>query len=215
MRRKITKDQLTTYIKRLDTRCRKFDSDKIDEIINDAFSELNTIDSFFYDEDVLEITPYLEDGVTKLSYDVEKDVTFIYDAFLSADTKNPHSNSDLYVEVDPRVMGRVNIDFTSTENMYKAFTYHPQTSYSSETPTTLIVRFGYVPTSEFDEIFMNRDIYKALRHSLAAATYIDLHDEKKASIHSRKATSDAKAVVMTKPYDFKDEIFLKGFINGC
>ena len=50
MRRKITKESLIKYITRLDTRCKKFDKDKFDEIIDDAFSELNTFSGFFHDD---------------------------------------------------------------------------------------------------------------------------------------------------------------------
>ena len=216
MRRKITKQQLIDYIKRLDTRCKKFDAVKFDEIIDDSFSELNSFGGFFFDEDSLQITQYLEDGVKKLSYDIERDVTYIYDAFLSIDSKTPHLESDLHVQVDPRVLGRINIDFTSDEDMYDEYSYHEQMDATeSEPPRVLIVKYYYVPTSDFDEIYMNRDVYKALRQAIASSTYLDLHDEQKSAIHYQRMEKYAKAIVLERPHDFDDDIHLKGFIYGC
>lgn len=216
MKRKVTKTQLIAYIKRLDTRCRKFDSDKFDEIIDDAFSELNTVANFFFDEDSLEISQYISDGIIKMSYDIERDVIYIYDAFLSIDSKTPHLQSDKHVEVDPRVSGRVNIDFSSTTDMYSKYTIHEQEeSVQEESPKTLITRYYYIPTSEFDEIYMNRDIYKALRQALSASTYLDLHEDEKFSLHYRKMRTNASAIINIRPHDFDDERGLRGFIDGC
>ena len=216
MRRKITKESLIKYITRLDTRCKKFDKDKFDEIIDDAFSELNTFSGFFHDEDTLQIEQYLADGVKKLSYDVERDVTYIYDAFLTVDSKTPHLESDKHVEVDPRILGRINIDFTSTENMYKDYSYHEQIDATDPSaPKALIVKYYYVPTSEFDEIYMNRDVYKALRQAISSSTYLDLHDEKKSAMHYSRMEKYAKAIILDRPHDFDDQAHLKGFIYGC
>ncbi len=216
MRRKITKEDLIKYITRLDTRCKKFDDDKFDEIIDDSFSELNTFAGFFFDEDSLEVSNYLEDGVKKLSYDIERDVTYIYDAFLSSDSKTPHFESDKHVEVDPRVLGRINIDFTSEENMYKDYSYHEQIDATQpDVPKVLIVKYYYVPTSEFDEIYMNRDVYKALRQAISSSTYLDLHDEKKSQMHYSRMEKYASAIILDRPHDFDDQAHLKGFINGC
>ena len=216
MERKITKTQLITYIKRLDTRCKKFDDEKFDEIIDDAFSEFNTTGAFFFNEDALEVTDYITDGVIKLSYDIEKDVTYVYDAFLSTDSKTPMNTSDRMVEVDPRVTGRINLDFSSTEDMYNAYTYHYQEDFNDgSVPEVLVVRYNYVPTSDFDEIYMNRDVYKAFRQAISTSAYMDLHDEKKAAMHHGKMIRDAKAITIVRPHDFDDEPLLRKFPNGC
>jgi len=216
MRRKITKEDLIKYITRLDTRCKKFDDDKFDEIIDDSFSELNTFAGFFFDEDALEITQYLEDGVKKLSYDIERDVTYIYDAFLSIDSKTPHLESDKHVEVDPRILGRINIDFTSKEDMYNNYTYHEQIDETEVgVPKVLIVRYYYVPTSDFETIYMNRDVYKALRQALSSSTYLDIHDEKKSQMNYSRMEKYASAIILDRPHDFDDQAHLKGFVYGC
>lgn len=216
MKRKVTKATLISYIKRLDTRCRKFEDDKFDDIIDDAFSEINTFQNFFYDEDALQITPYIDDGVKKLSYDVERDVTFVYDSFLSYDSKTPHPESDLHVEVDPRVLGRINIDFTSTVDMYKEYTYHEQSMGTNPSePTTLITRYYYIPTSNFDEIYMNRDVYKAFRQAISSSAYLDLHDDEKSTLHYNRMKAYIKTIPIHRPLDFDDEKFFKGFIHGC
>ncbi len=216
MKKKVSKDSIKEYIKRLDVRCRKFDDEKIDQIIDDSFSELNTVGSFFEDKDTLDMRPYLENGVKKLSYDIEQDVTYIYDAFLSEDGRKPHQNSDNMVEVDPRVKGRVNIDFTSEEDMYKDYSYHPQDDLRIvETINYLIVKYMYIPTSEFTEIFMDRDVHKAFRQALAASVYLDLHDEQKSNMHYQRMVLMARKVIVQRPFDFDEQTRLKGFINGC
>ena len=216
MRRKVTKDSLIEYIKRLDVRCKKFDVQKFDSIIDDSFSELNALGNYFFDEDTIDVTGYLSDGVSKLSYDIEKDVVYIYDAFVSLDDATAHLQSDWMVQVDPRVIGRVNIDFLSQVDTYKNYTYHVQSfAEIALPPTSLIVKYYYVPTSEFEEVYMNRDVQKALRQAIYASAYLDLHEEKKHFLHSKKMEQYAKGIITQRPFDFDDDAHLKGFVDGC
>ena len=216
MRRKVTKAELVSYITRLDVRCKKFDEEKFDSIIDDSFSELNAHGNYFFDEDTIDVTAYLADGVSKLSYDIEKDVVYIYDAFVSLDDTTAHLQSDWMVQVDPRTIGRVNLDFTSQTDIYKSYTYHLQNfAEIAPTPTKFIVKYYYVPTSEFTEMYMNRDVHKALRQAISASTYLDLHEEKKHSLHSKKMMQYAEGIITQRPFDFDDEEHLKGFISGC
>ncbi len=173
MRRKVLKTDLVTFIKRLDTRCKKYEDEKFDEIIDKAFAQMEYA---FTDEDSLQVTEYVADGVTKMSYDIERDVSYIYDAFLSEDSRNAISNTDLMVEVDPRIQGRVNIDFSSQVDMYGRYSNHP--GYNGTTPEFLVTKYYYVPTSEFTEIYMDRDVQVVLNDALRYATYLDLHDKK-------------------------------------
>lgn len=147
MRRKVLKTELVSFIKRLDVRCKKYDDDKFDDIIDDAFANMEYA---FADEDALQVEQYLDDGVTKLSYDIERDVSYIYDAFLSEDSRGCINGTDLMVEVDPRITGRINLDFTSQVDMYGKYSNHP--TVTGTTPKVLIVKYYYVPTSEFTEI---------------------------------------------------------------
>ena len=215
MKREITKSSLIDYIKRLDVRCKKFEDEDFDNIIDDSFSELNVFGSYFYDEDVLLVEDYITEGTTKMSYDVERDVSYIYDAFLSNDSKNPHPESDLHVEVDPRIQGRINLDFNSDSDMYNAYTHHRLDSDYDGAFVSLVVRYAYIPTSEFDSIYMNRDVYKALRQAISSCTYIDLHEEEKASIHASRMEKYAKGINFVYPNDFYDKKWLQRFMDGC
>ena len=67
---------------------------------------------------------------------------------------------------------------------------------------SLIVRYYYVPTSEFDEIYMNRDVYKALRQAIASSVYLDLHDDEKAICTIKEWRNTVK------PLYFKDHMTL-------
>jgi len=216
MKRRVSKESIKEYIKRLDTRCKKYDDAKFDDIIDDAFSEFNTIGSFFDDEDTVDVRPYLENGIKKITYDVEKDVTYIYDAFLSEDAKKPHQNSDNMVEVDPRVQGRINVDFTSEEDMYGDYSYHPQDDIVVvESINFLVVRYFYVPDSDFEYIYMDRDVYKAFRQAIASTVYLDLHDDAKSAMHLQRMKMYGDAIIVQRPFDFDEPTRLKRFIDGC
>lgn len=173
MRRLVTKNDLKTFIKRLDTKCLKFTDDKFNDIIDKAFAEMQYV---FSDEDALEVSQYIEDGVEKMSYDIDRDVTYIYDAFLSSDAIGTIQNTDLMVEIDPRIIGRINIDFGSQADRYGRYSVHPPVTGGE--PTVLIVRYYYVPTSSFDEIYMDREAQKLLLDALKYVVYADLHDKK-------------------------------------
>ncbi len=200
MRRKVLKTDLIAFIKRLDTRCKKYDDAKFDEVIDKAFGEMPDI---FTDEDALEVTGYIDDGVKKMSYDIERDVSYIYDAFLSEDSRNAVTNSDLMVEVDPRVKGRVNIDFSSQVDMYGHYSNHP--GFNGTTPKILIAKYYYTPTSTFDEIYMDRDAQVVLYTALKVAAYSDLHDVKKHAVFASQL-ADKINLLNPDPLDFSGAI---------
>ncbi len=200
MRRKVLKTDLIEFIKRLDTRCKKYDDDKFDEVIDKAFGEMPNI---FTDEDALQVEQYIVDSVKKMSYDVERDVSYIYDAFLSEDSRNAITNTDLMVEVDPRIKGRVNIDFSSQVDMYGKYSNH--FGYNGTTPKVLIVKYYYTPTSTFDEIYMDRDVQVVLYTALKVAAYSDLHDTKKHAVFAAQM-ADKVSLLNVEPIDFSGAI---------
>jgi len=195
MRRKVTKIDLIEFIKRLDTRAKKFETEKFDEIIDKAFAQMEYA---FTDEDTLQVEQYIEDSVTKMSYDIERDVSYIYDAFLSEDSRNAITNTDLMIEVDPRIKGRINVDFSSQVDMYGKYSNH--FGYNGTTPKTLVVKYYYIPTSEFETIYMDRDVQVVLNDALRYALYLDLHD-KKYNIHMAKL-EQSMASLNKEPLDF-------------
>ena len=200
MRRKITKIELIEFIKRLDTRAKKFETEKFDEVIDKAFGEMSNI---FTDEDALQVEQYTADKVIKLSYDVERDVSYIYDAFLSEDSRNAITNTDLMVEVDPRLKGRINVDFSSQVDMYGKYSSH--SGYNGTTPKILVVKYYYTPTSEFEKIYMDKDVQVVLHTALKVAVYNDLHDTKKHAIFAAQL-ADKVNLLNVEPLDFAGAI---------
>lgn len=215
MKKIITKQFLIDYIKSLDVRCKKFDDTKFDDIIDDGFNNVNADRVLFFDEEAVGVGDYIADGTEKFTHDVERDVTYIYDAFLSEDSINPIYDSDNMVEIDPRVVGRINIDFNSTVDKYKKYTYHDKNSSVGTVPSVLIIRYAYIPMSDFDSLFVARDLYKAIKEGIAVATYEILHEEVKSSGHRSSMKRAIAGVIAAEPLDYPDELEFRKFIYGC
>ncbi len=215
MKKKITKEDLVKYITNLDTRCKKFDDDKFDDIIDDGFNNVNANRVLFFDEEAVGVSDYITDGTEKFTHDVECDVTYIYDAFLSEDSINPIHDSDNMVEVDPRVAGRINIDFGSTIDKYNKYTFHDKNSTIGTVPSVLIIKYAYIPVSDFDSLFVTRDLYKAIKEGIAVATYELLHEAVKSSGHMSSMKRAIAGVMLKEPLDYPDELEFKKFIYGC
>jgi hypothetical protein len=214
MKKKILKEDLQTYVRHLDKRCERFDISIIDQIIEDGFPVVNESAPIFFDESTIDVTDYINNGVVKMSYDVDADVIYIYDAFLSYDSQNPIESSDNKINIDARVTGRVNIDFSSTTDMYDDYTFHHTLNSVGTEAKTLVVRYAYIPSIEFEELFLTRDEFKALRSGIAVACFDYLQEEAKVSGHRASLDRAVKAIVDKEPGDFYDSLSLRKFIYG-
>jgi len=215
MKKKVTKADLREFVKHLDTRCKRMEEPIIDQLIEDGFAVVNEVGNIFFDEDSLDVTQYLEDGVEKMSYDIERDVVYIYDAFLSEDSRHPIETSDNMVEVDPRVLGRINIDFTSTKDLYNRYTFHHPLDSVGNKPNVLIVKYSYIPTIDFDRLFLSREEHKALRSGIAVAVYDYLREEAKMAGYLASLQRTYKSINNKYPLDFDDALEFRKFGYGC
>ena len=215
MKKKVSKQDLRDYVRHLDTRCKRYEDSVVDQLIEDGFAVVNEVGPIFFDEDALQIKEYIEDGVQKMSYDVERDVVYIYDAFISQDSIHPIEYSDNYVEVDPRVVGRINLDFTSKADMYKRHTFHHPLDAVGNKLEVLIVKFAFIPTIEFENLFLTREEHKCFRAGVAVAVYDYLREEIKMSGFQKSLERTYKSINNKEPLDFEDSLELRKFDYGC
>ena len=67
---------------------------------------------------------------------------------------------------------------------------------------TAVVKYFYIPDADFDNIYLNNDVYLALESSIAAATYDMLHDVEKASQKRAAMSRTAMSIVDVYPTDY-------------
>jgi len=198
MKRKITKDQMIEYISDLDTRCKTWDEKKFDRAITNGFAELCTVIQPFVSHINIDLQEYYDLGETKFDINLSGDATSIYDLYLAkaSDDFNVWKHDEEKVRdedviwKDPVNSDVVHVDMTKD--------IHNRTFESA------VVKYFYVPTSDFDEIFMANDVYISLESAIAAATYDMLHDVEKASQQRAAFTRKGVSVVEPYPQDYYD-----------
>ena len=198
MKRKITKDQMISYMTDLDTRCKRWDEAQFDRAINNGFAELCTVIQPFVSIVEIELADYYDLGESKFDINLIGDATSIYDLYLSkaADSFNVWKHDEEKCR-DEDVIWKdavnsdvVHVDLTK-DIMKRTF-------------ENAIVKYFYVPTSEFTELYISNDVYLALEAAIAAAVYDMLHDIEKASQQRAAFTRKGQAIVEPYPQDYLD-----------
>ena len=198
MKRKITKDQMIEYITDLDTRCRKWDTAKFDRAINNGFAELCTVVQPFVSQVNVDLSEYYDLGEKTFDINLVGDATSVYDLYLSKAATTPDlwkhdeekSRNENVIWKDPVNSDVVHVDLTKDffERIFE----------------TAVVKYFYVPTSEFTELYMSGDVYLALEAAIASVVYDMLHDVEKASQQRAAFTRKGQAVVEPYPQDYSD-----------
>ncbi len=208
MKRKVTKDQMIDYMTDLDTRCKKWDEAKFDRAMNNGFAELCTVVQPFVSHTNIDLQEYYDLGETKFDINLTGDVTSVYDLYLyrPADSFNVWKHDEEKVRDedviwrDPINSDIVHVD-TTKDVMGRVF-------------ESAVVKYFYIPTSDFDEIFMSNDVYLALEAAIAAAVYDMLHDIEKAGQQRSAFTRKGGAIIGIYPEDYLDPGKLSMFPPG-
>jgi len=198
MKRKITKDQMISYMTDLDTRCQRWDEAKFDRAINNGFAELCTIIQPFVSIVEIELADYYDLGESKFDINLIGDATSIYDLYLlkAADSFNVWKHDEEKCR-DEDVIWK---DAVNSDVVHVDLTK----DIMSRTFENAIVKYFYVPTSEFTELYISNDVYLALEAAIAAAAYDMLHDIEKASQQRAAFTRKGQAIVEPYPQDYLD-----------
>ncbi len=198
MKRKITKVQMVEYMTDLDTRCKKWDDAHFDRAINNGFAELATVANPFTNELNESLQTYYEHGELVFTLNLPEDVTNVYDLYVmkTANTFNVWKHDEEKCR-DEDVIWRsnssnqiINVDLTK-DVQRRVF-------------ETAVVKYFYIPTADFDEIYIANDVYLALESAIAAATYDMLHDIEKASQQRAAFTRKGQSLLEPYPEDYTD-----------
>ena len=198
MKRKVTKDQMIEYMKDLDTRCKKWDDAKFDRAMNNGFAELCTVVQPFVSQVNVDLQEYYDLGEVRFDINLSGDVTSVYDLYLSrpANAFNMWKHDEEKVRdedviwKDPVNSDVVHVDMTK--------------DVASRTFETAVVKYFYIPNSDFDELYMSNDVYLSLEAAIAAAAYDMLHDVEKAGQQRSAFTRKGGAIVEPYPQDYSD-----------
>ena len=198
MKRKITKDQMIEYISDLDTRCKTWDEKKFDRAITNGFAELCTVIQPFVSHINIDLQEYYDLGETKFDINLSGDATSIYDLYLAkaSDDFNVWKHDEEKVRdedviwKDPVNSDVVHVDMTN-DVQGRMF-------------STATVKYFYIPTSDFDEMYISNDVYLALESAIGASTYDVLHDVEKASQQRSAFTRKGGSILEIYPDDYSD-----------
>lgn len=210
MRRKITKVQLLAYIQGLDTRAEDLSPAQLDEVMLTGFSEIATVVTPFSNEEVVNISEYVLNGETNITLDVEEDVLDIYDLYMdvSKQTDSRIQGIDIYRNTnvlfkDGRYVGRVHIALgeliSSTRYIDNKYGITPGDI------NNIIIKYLYTPDADFEDAFIDSQAYLTLQFAMATSLYDYLHDVETASQKRAGMIRTGKAVMHSKPEDFRPE----------
>ena len=198
MKRKITKDELIEYMTDLDTRCEKWNEAKFDRAITNGFAELCTVVQPFVSQINVSLQEYYDLGESKFDINLQGDATSIYDLYVSkaADTFNVWKHDEEKCR-DEDVIWKdpVNSDVVHVDITKDIF---------NRTFETAVVKYFYVPNSDFVELYMSGDVYLSLEAAISASTYDMLHDVEKASQQRAAFTRKGQSIVEPYPQDYTD-----------
>jgi hypothetical protein len=209
MKRRITKVDLISYIKLIDTRCKKWTDEEFDRVINDGFAELCTVINPFVADVTEDLAPYYEIGELNFTINIPSDVNDIYDLYLV------HENRDefffLHGEEKDRDKNRIWRDSKDLDIVHVDLHYP-----ADGAPYDLaVIKYSYIPTSEFDELFLSNDVYIALQSAISSASYNVLKDVESSGQMRSQYKRQASAVLNPYPDDYNDNakpsMFPEGF----
>ena len=202
MKNAYTRQEVVDYIKSIDVRARKFTDADINNTINRGYAELSTVTKqAFSSEEIVDLQELYDGSETKHTFDVEDDVTDIYDIYVTqeGDDKSMsqvviqdvgiYRNSDLAFR-DNRYVGRIHVDLDAVDTKFDS----------------LVVKYFYTPSATDETVYMDSQTYLAWQDAMGAATSYFLKDVDE---ETRKRTSmnrTSKSMVQQDPEDSVDSV---------
>lgn len=197
MKRNISKAELTTFITELDTRMKTWDEPKIDRAINNGFAELNTISQPFMSESNTSLIDYYELLEYRFTIEPEDDIVSIYDMYLMRQDQDELFNlhgeekdrDPNRIFKDPNNNNIINVDLNTEDGSVYDFA---------------VVKYFYVPTADFDNLFVSQEVYIAIEASIAAAAYDMVHDIEAASQKRSAMKRLGMSILDVYPSDYSE-----------
>ena len=195
MKRKITREEIETFLKELDTRMKTWDKPKLDRAIGNGFAELNTVAQPFVMETTVDLKEYYDNNEYKFVINLTENSIDIYDMYLAtfgideffADHSEEKERDINRIYRDPKNTNLVNVNL-STED--------------GGVFDNAVVKYFYIPKAEFDDLYINHDVYLTLENAMAAAAYDMLHDTDSAGKKRAAMARTGTSIVDVYPTDF-------------
>ena len=189
-------EKVLEAVKSLDTRAAKLPDDKLNNIIDDGYTELCAVIQAFSNEDVISLEPFYTAGETKITLDIEEDVTEIYDLYLTKEDEDKNvydygikKNRDhRVIYKDNRYNGRVHVDLDILTTLMD----------------NIVIKYYYVPTHTSKIVYMDAQTWLAFKSALGVALYDHLHDVERNGQKRAETIRRARAIIPELPEDAND-----------
>ena len=206
MLRKITRAEVIKMISTLDKRTESFTDEDYNYVMDMGYAELATIVQAFNNEEVVSMEPYYTNGEMKLTLDIEEDVSYIYETYLTIEnqtdlTLHPHGIKKITDEnaiyKDGRAVGRIHIDLNKL-NLDKY-----GDTVSGTKADNAVIKYAFVPTHTTEDIYIDQPTYLAMRDAFGASLYNRLNDVERETQKRASLRRTAGAVLPVLPNDFR------------
>jgi len=190
MKKVVTRDELIVMINRLDKRTNGFTSEQYDDIINSAYGELSLLAQPFSDEVVVELDQYYDLDELSFTVDIDADVIYIYDLYLTDESNEPLTkiyNSDIVYQ-DGREVGRVHVKL----DLYG----------STAVLDNLVVKYSYTPVATSENVYFDQPTLNVMRDALSVAVYISVNDTNREADSRIRLSGNAEKLLPQYPQDY-------------
>ncbi len=167
MKKGYTREEIVNTLMAIDVRTKKLDDVEMDNIINLAYAELSTVARLFTDEVVISASTYYSASELIFSIDIEEDVVYIYDLYLTVEDSDPflfdHGIKKITninnIYRDNREVGKFHV------NLDRVIDEYGETVIADN----IIAKYFYTPSATDDTVYMDKPTFLAFRNSLDAS----------------------------------------------
>ena len=169
----------------------KYPDSWIDSKIDSAFETAESGRQVFVAEDSIDLQPYINDNVEKFLYETNEQA---------------HKITDIVSNFPNHVKTRINNDNTVNVEL--------DLDALRDKEVTMTFKYYYIPTSDFEEIFMQPEVYHYFRHCLYVGLYGSLRDKENELYHQAQVDRFIKEGSFGIQNDFDEFIPLKSNFYG-
>lgn len=177
----ITLEALQDYTRGLDTRLsdvKKYPDSWVDGTITTAFELCATERQPFFKQEVLDLTPYIDDGTAKFEVDMSEHIAGWREIYVTAKgIRTDHTGITFQLKEDNIVVVELDIDSLISSRSYE-----------------IVFDYYYVPQTNFTETFMTRDVQHMLKHAIGMIAYEKLRDFEKEQLMSQRFEESKRTV---------------------
>ena len=203
MLRQITRAEVIKLITTLDKRTESFDDDDFNYVMDMGYAELGTVAHPFENEEVVPMSTYYDAGELKLTLDIEDDVAYVYDLYLTVEgltDVTTYTNGIMklrdenYIWKDSRQIGRVHVDLNNVNY---------DRNVGPVKIDNCIIKYAYTPTHTTENIYIDQPTYLAMRDAFGCALYNRLNDVERESQKRASLARTAAAILPSYPNDYR------------